>query len=698
MHWQAYPFFRLLLFLLPGIVFLHGPGVRLGGAVLLLFIVVFLAWHSVRYRWRYGFGISLAILLPVMISWRGKDLTTDTRFSTDLGNNLTQPVLLGGQVISWNPGRRWTQVTLSVEALRRDSLSWQEAKGRVLLYLPAADSTGSNLGCTFVGRVLLRRIPAAANPGGFDGRRYWGQQGIYLQGFLGEGDWWMDVPEKTTWQTRLVNCRSWVERRLLGAQGKAPEWGIAAALVLGDKSHLTPEVRSAFTHAGAMHVLAVSGLHVGMVAFGVRWLLGLLTWLAPFGHRWGRFAWNTAAIWGFAILTGAGPAVLRAALLFTILLWGRTLDRRGSSWNALWASAFILLWFRPLLFFQVGFQLSYAAVVGILFFQPRLEACWRPAFRPVRYFWQLTTVGLAAQWMTFPLCVYYFHQFSWLGLLSGWVVIPAAALILAMGFLQILLAGIPLAGEWLTWGFGGILHFFWKIMAFFGQLPGALWQGIWWTEPQFWLGLLLAFWGIIAVKYRHWTLLAAGGFLIGLLAGMNHRTIEQQKEQQQVIVYNHRGGTLVDFICGNQRLTWSSVTDPRQESAIALAARQRFGVEHPTQTIQLTTDVMPVLQWQKHSWLWLDGQRPLPVTPPQADIWVVSSSLWAPWETWLDLYPPQLIILDATNRYSTRSYLRKLAASRAIPLIDIAEQGSAFQCDLRTFDPLNLPTDEEAFD
>ncbi|NJO90405.1 MAG: ComEC/Rec2 family competence protein, partial [Chloroflexia bacterium] len=211
-----------------------------------------------------------------------------------------------------------------------------------------------------------------------------------------------------------------------GIQGD--EFAILAALTLGVKDYLSDEIVEAYSDSGAMHVLAVSGLHVGI-------LMAMLNMIFSFFWKRKKLLVLKSIIilvflWLFALITGLAPSVTRSALMFSFFILSKNSGKRPSSYNSLAAAAFIILLFNPNALFHVGFQLSFLAVISILLFQQKLYRTIDIKNKYLDYFWQLTTVSLAAQIGTTPISIFYFHQFPIYALLTNIIVIPAAAIIL----------------------------------------------------------------------------------------------------------------------------------------------------------------------------------------------------------------------------------------------------------------------------
>jgi competence protein ComEC len=206
--------------------------------------------------------------------------------------------------------------------------------------------------------------------------------------------------------------------------------GVAEAMTLGWRGDLEPDLYSQFRDAGIMHLLCVSGLHVGLLAAMVGWLL---LWLGE--ERRGRIirgSLQLVALWGFALLTGWAPATVRAALMFSLFVVSHMMGRRTESLNLLALAAIVMLAADPQLLFDTGWQLSFSAVTGILLARPAIQLFHNP-------FWQAAVVSLAATLTTLPVTLSTFHTFQPYFLISNIIIVPLAAIILALSLLYMLL-------------------------------------------------------------------------------------------------------------------------------------------------------------------------------------------------------------------------------------------------------------------
>lgn len=303
---------------------------------------------------------------------------------------------------------------------------------KVLCYVQKSDEPSKlNVGDVVEVNGFVNEVKPPVNLGEFDYKTYLANQRIFQTIYIPEGG--VTIIKSSGFSVlKLANeTRKWAEVAIERLKLEPSKEGIVKALLLGLKSDLTESTKLSFARTGAMHVLAVSGLHVGII-FAVFHLLfkGLKE------KRFGQAAYAVlmiVGVWGFAFITGLAPSVNRAAIMFTILIVGKSLKRDVNTYNSIAASAFLMLISNPYLIFDVGFQLSYSAVAGIVFFHPKIYAWFNHLPNWLDKCWSLTAVAIAAQISTLPFTLIYFHQLPSYFWLSNIIVIPAATIILYMG-------------------------------------------------------------------------------------------------------------------------------------------------------------------------------------------------------------------------------------------------------------------------
>lgn len=344
--------------------------------------------------------------------------------------------------------------------------------GKVYVYV-LRDSTRSLLhsGDTIIAST---RIKHADSIGSFDYRTYLLRQGIIGTAYVNRYDVHPCPPHTEPLQKRLY-------QRLSEAGLAGDELATVGALTLGYKEELDPELRHRFQASGAAHVLAVSGLHTGII---YALLLGLLTLggrMRPlYENRIGRWVIGCiiiAGLWGYAWLTGMTPSVVRAVIMMTLLQVGWMCYRQVLSLNSIAAAAVLILLFRPLDLWSVSFQLSFTATFAIVaigsLFQ-RMLTIKKPGkwHIVVTYIVGIIAVSIAAQVGTLPLTIYYFGQVSTYFLLTNLLVLPLVTVLVPCGLISLLLGG-TVCGLWfskLTWCLAWLMN---HSVGWIESLPGS---------------------------------------------------------------------------------------------------------------------------------------------------------------------------------------------------------------------------------
>lgn len=247
---------------------------------------------------------------------------------------------------------------------------------------------------------------------------------------------------------------------------------ILLAMTLGAVELLDKETKDNFSVSGVSHLLAVSGLNVGILVL----LLNL------FLHGMNRFEKTRLtkefilliSIWIYAFITGLSPSVVRAVIMFSFVIFGNLIHRKTNIYHSLLLSAFGMLLYNPYYLFNISFQLSYTALFSIVLFQPKLKGLLPVNNKILKYFWEIITVSIAAQICTFPLILYYFHSFPTHFLVTNFILVPLSFLLLGVVILSYMTLLIPFAGKLFLIIAGMIGDFFYSTTAFIHDLPYAV--------------------------------------------------------------------------------------------------------------------------------------------------------------------------------------------------------------------------------
>ncbi len=437
-------------------------------------LAVFFEIVQLRVKWWYG-----ALLVSFLIDISFFSLGYFLAGVTDVRRDHQQIHYQSGEVKCYTGtltgyfqkkvGR--SKAELQVQQVWVDG-KWQNCSGRVFLSV-LTDSLISEQ--YLPGDVLLVAaspvpIPANLFPGGFDYARYSSFRQIYRQSFVKQAGVRIVGYDHAYLLHRVsARVRNFGEQAIGKYMMKPQSRAVLSALVLGVKDHLDDELLYSFSATGAMHVLAVSGLHVGILYVIISMLLKPV-------EKLNRGPWLAAGIsllilWLYAFVTGLSPSVLRSAVMFSVVVIAKVSQRKSNIYNTLAFSAFLLLIFDPFLITSVGFQLSYLAVLGIVFFQPRISHWYEPPNSFIRYLWDLGCVAIAAQLGTFILGLLYFNQFPVYFLLSNLIVIPVSGFLLGGGLLLIVISVLEFLANWVGFALDWVIWAMNELLRIVAYLP-----------------------------------------------------------------------------------------------------------------------------------------------------------------------------------------------------------------------------------
>ena len=553
--WKQAPFLRLIIPFIAGILlqwYCKLPP-RLGwiiftmGLILLLLFNTRSHFRQFYWGWMNGIFIQSALLsLGILLAYH-KDIShAPNRINNYYQNNaiviatIEEPLSVKSNSFKANA---------SVQQVIENGIA-KDVKGNIICYFQKDGSTKKlEYGRQILFNKSLQAIRNSGNPGTFDYQRYAAFSDICEQVYLKQGEFSiLHQYKENGFQKFLYNTRETVVEIIATYVPGKKEAGLAEALLIGYKDDLDKTLVQSYSNTGVVHIIAISGLHLGLIY----WLLNLL--LSPLKKRktvsWLKPVLTIAGLWLFALLAGAGPSILRSAVMFTCIVIGESLERKTSIYSTLAASAFMLLCFNPFWLWDAGFQLSYIAVLSIVVFMKPIYNWLYFKNKIIDVIWKMTAVSLAAQILTVPVSIYHFHQFPNYFLITNILAVPLSSLIVLGEVLLCVVAIAPpiattlgMALHWLIQGMNGFVEHM-------ESLPFSHWDGLYINTTQ------LIFMYAFAICISYWLLQKnKSAFLISLLclfAFCSIRTYSfiEAGLQQQMIVYNVPRHQAIDFING----------------------------------------------------------------------------------------------------------------------------------------------------
>lgn len=684
------PFIRFTVPLLAGIAFAE-IGIQPPFSALWVLIptaLIYLLLSGCRKSLTYSFRWLWGALAFTFLFFSGITLWQQQKRASELP--LAQLVLLDAVVIEHPVQKPKTiQLQLYVNAYRLDS-SWVKTSENVVVYLQA-DSTQLSMqaGQRIIISANLQPINPPMNPEEFDYRRYMQQRGYYATAFVSVDA--CEVVEENAlpfYKTIPLRLQQGVLNVFKQANIAERELAVLMALTIGDKQLLDDDLKQAYSSAGVIHILAVSGLHVGL-------LYVLLTYMLFFlkGKRY-KVILKTVLIlvclWLYAAIADFSPSVTRATIMFSFILFAQLSGRRASTLNAVFASAFFICLFKPLSLFDVGFQLSYLAVLGILAFYPKLSKLVTIRNPLLRGVWNICCVSLAAQLAVLPLSVFYFHQLPVYFLLTNILVLPLVTVATYLIVLLLLVSFIPLLSAIVGYILGACIWIITYVVEAVQQLPYAVWSDIYISPLQLSLYLLALLCFMLVVYFKKKLLLLYGVvcFILALSLGIAHNI--ETKKQKQLVVFNTSNASFVSFIEGHKA---TCLRDDRSKdrsfgyNTNGYFIKQRVS-KYDIQTIvhsQLDSfHFIGDLRYYKN-FFWFAGQRiklldslgaVCPKEPFPVDILIVSSTYKGNINEVFSHYFPGLVVIDSSVSGWKMKEWEALLGMVKIPYYNVREKGA----------------------
>jgi competence protein ComEC len=309
---------------------------------------------------------------------------------------------------------------------------------------------------------MVYKNKASLNPSQFDYSKYLQNKQIYAQLYCSKSEINIGLFKvKDIWYY-TSKFRSIIIRNLEKKNFNTTELNVAIALIMGQQQEISPDIIKDYQYAGAVHILSVSGLHIGFILYFVRMLLKSI----PNTKRglWFKLVCIITALFAFGLIAGLAPSVVRSVVMFSFVAVGDTLRRQTNVYHTLLVSILLILLFQPYFLFDVGFQLSYLALFFIVWVKPLFDSLWTPRNAIGKFFWDILSVSFAAQLGTLPLSIYYFHQFPCLFFVTNLIVIPILVVVMILGVVVFIMALFDVAPLFLVQLFEYCIYFMNRII------------------------------------------------------------------------------------------------------------------------------------------------------------------------------------------------------------------------------------------
>lgn len=515
--------------------------------------------------------------------------------------------------------------------------------------------------------TAIQEVKKSLNPYQFDYRNYLKRHGIYNQISIRNEPVLVIEQAPKTVRAYAETFREQLIHKLQKQPFSPSESAILKALLLGQRQDISSDTYEDYAKAGAIHILAISGLHVGIILIILQFLL------KPLGFfRYGKFLQTVLIIcvlWGFAMLAGLSPSVVRAVTMFSLFAISKGLKRTTNPLNTLAISAFILLLIRPGFCFDVGFQLSYAAVASIVIVKPIFDTWWSFKNRITNWVLDLLKVSIAAQIGVLPLSLFYFHQFPGLFFVTNLIIIPCLILVLGLGILALVLMLIDKLPEFLVEILGKLIQFMNEFVAWVASKESLLFDQISFDFKALVLSYLILFFGHLFYHKKSFKNLMILGIAV-LSFQLFARQLPSIVPKHTLVVFHKTKHSLIGFQT-NQHLEIHHDLDTIENNRTVNDFK--IGAAIKTQT---TDSIRRIYQVGNKLLLVVDSLGLYNIKSVKPNWVLLRQSPKLNLNRLIDSLRPELIIWDGSNYNSYQKRWKLTCESKQIPFHQTGEKGA----------------------
>lgn len=693
---HGYPYIRLVIPWMAGVFcgdYAFGHSIALWQELLLLGVfttLTFVFYLVNRYSLRWCFGAIVSILF-FLGGWGAMTYQLQASEFSFPKEEIVYRALITDPPLA----KEKTYLCRVIVEEFYHSSSVHKVNKKAVLYLQKDSLAAARLrrGSELLVSTTISSPSSGNNFDEFNYARYLMRQGISGTGYVPAGKWAISSSLSsrssslyTVVRNVAMDCREQVATlyRKLGFDGD--EFAVLSALTIGEKADLSEDIRDSYSKAGASHVLALSGLHIGLI-YALLFFL-----LKPFvtKFKWGKylsFIFLFILLVAFAIFTGLSSSVVRSVCMFSVFICGSLIGKKSFSLNSLAATAWVMLLFKPVWLFDVGFQLSFVAVLSILLIQQPIYDLFPVKRKWAKYVWGLMSVSISAQLATTPLVLYYFSSFSTYFLLTNIVIIPLVTLVLYTAVVMLILTPLPAVQLLVAHCLVYCLTLLNNFVRWIDQLPFSSLSSGWLYRSEV-LGIyIVLFFLFYYIKHQNLNRLRI--FLVSLLVlGVYHGVVRWQDHPlPSLVFYNVKGCPAVHCL-SEDRHSWVNYADSssgsRRLQVVAANYWKRLQLSPPT---EITYDYEDTSFYRRDQLIFYRGasvcmvtdnrwRNKMAVNPLCINYLYLCRGYTGRLQELTRIFSTSYVLLDSSLSDYRRASLKKECEKLGIPFISLPEKGS----------------------
>lgn len=537
--------------------------------------------------------------------------------------------------------------TYKAEIIQVDSI---KTTGNILLKVQRDSSANTKItsNTLFLAQPVLTEIIAPKNPHQFNYRSYLARQNIVHQVYIHQQQVQPIISNRFTFISLASQVKNYIQQSLEKRAFTKEQLAVISALFLGERKLISKDLLQNYTNAGAIHILAISGLHIGILLMVLTLILKPIERL-PYGKII-KLILLITFLWMFAFITGLSASVIRAVTMFTFIAIGKFMNQKLAIEFAVINSMLLLLLTNPFLLLDVGFQLSYLAVFGIIWIQPLLDQLWQPKPYLAKKLWSLFTVSIAAQIGVMPISLYYFHQLPGLFILSNLAIVTFMTFILSAGIFVIVLSLLNILPSFLVKVYGFCISYMNTVVNWIAQQEQFIITNISMTFlAMFAWYLIIVFIFQFYIQKTVKRLILAFCTVLFLQGTCIYQKYEKHAKHQLIVFHKHRN-SVIALREGNTANIISTMKDIRDEKFLT---NYKIGEDI---TLHSSEKRPKLFYFKENYFLMIDSLGVYPNQLPKQPIVILEHSSKINLNRLIATLKPAKIIADGSNY---RSYIER---------------------------------------
>ena len=604
------------------------------------------------------------MVLGITISTRSKPQKIRAHFSNHYVEGSILEIKIVEKLKSNNFYKRYLGEIIGVNKMR--------SEGEIMIRITNQDSLKPlQLDEKLITSKKLNSFKEPLNPGEFNFKEYAKRKGLFYQLTIDNGAFYVIKDEQLGIRSKALMLREQILSSLVKQDFSPEEFMIIEALLLGRKEDLTKEITEKYKNAGAMHILAISGLHIGILLMILNIILKPIEKIRQ-GKKAKLFL-LLLFLWFFALLSGLSPSVVRSVLMFSILSVGIVTGRSSKLDHYLFVSLFLSLLIEPLFIFDIGFQLSYIALISIIGVGPVIKNLWTPKHKLLRYFWELFVVSLAAQLGILPLSLYYFHHFSAVFILSSLIIIPLLGLVLGGGYMMIFLDQINYLPKMYVGIYSKVIESMNGVIGLIGNTEALIYQGIYFNFFLVILCYILIYYVVRFIKFRSIDQFIKLCFCCMIISSFLLFKYKVGQSKSNFMVFNQYKESLFIKRSGNELTLYSS---PEDKTVTSEKAIENYIIKQLKLTLVRTEELKHFYKFQNKRIMVIDHELIKSDFGFEPDILVLIKSPKINLNRLLMKIQPSVIIADGSNYQTYKSLWKKSAKAAGVLFHDTSKDGA----------------------